>query len=32
MITEINKAWNWKGFNANEVILTNDFGTDISLK
>ena len=29
IITEINKAWNWKGFNANEIILTNDFGNVI---
>lgn len=29
MITEINKAWNWKGFNATEVIRTNEFGNVI---
>lgn len=29
MITEINKAWNWKGFNANKIIQTNDFGNVI---
>ncbi|WP_111684603.1 T6SS immunity protein Tdi1 domain-containing protein [Winogradskyella tangerina] len=29
MITEINKAWNWKGFNATEIIRTNDFGNVI---
>jgi hypothetical protein len=29
MITEINKAWNWKGFNATETILTNEFGNVI---
>ncbi len=26
MITEINKAWNWKEFNATEIIRTNEFG------
>jgi len=25
MITEINKAWNWKGFNATKIIQTNDY-------
>lgn len=29
MIDEINKAWNWKGFNATEIIRTNDFGNVI---
>jgi hypothetical protein len=29
IITEINKAWNWKGFNATKIILTNDFGNVI---
>ena len=29
MITEINKAWNWKGIIANEIIRTNDFGNVI---
>lgn len=29
MINEINKAWNWKGFNATEIIRTNDFGNVI---
>lgn len=29
MINEINKAWNWKGFNATKIILTNDFGNII---
>ena len=29
MIAEINKAWNWKGFNASEIIQTNDFGNVI---
>jgi hypothetical protein len=29
MIAEINKAWNWKGFNATEIIRTNDFGNVI---
>jgi hypothetical protein len=29
MIAEINKAWNWKGFNATEIIWTNDFGNVI---
>ena len=29
MISEINKAWNWKGFNATKIILTNDFGNAI---
>ena len=29
MITEINKAWNWKGFNAIEIIQTNEFGNII---
>lgn len=29
MITEINKAWNWKGFNATKIIQTNDFGNVI---
>lgn len=29
MTTEINKAWNWKGFNATEIIRTNDFGNVI---
>jgi hypothetical protein len=29
MISEINKAWNWKGFNTTKIILTNDFGNVI---
>ena len=29
MIVEVNKAWNWKGFNATEIIRTNDFGNVI---
>jgi len=29
MITEINKAWSWKGFNGTEIIRTNDFGNVI---
>ncbi len=29
MISEINKAWGWKGFVASEVILINDFGNII---
>ncbi|WP_179345884.1 T6SS immunity protein Tdi1 domain-containing protein [Winogradskyella ursingii] len=29
MIAEINKAWNWKGFNATEIVRTNDFGNVI---
>jgi len=29
MITEIYKAWNWKGFNATKIIQTNDFGNVI---
>ncbi|RKN80257.1 T6SS immunity protein Tdi1 domain-containing protein [Ulvibacterium marinum] len=29
MIADINKAWNWKGFNAIELIRTNDFGNVI---
>lgn len=29
MIVEINKAWNWKGFNAVEIVRTNDFGNVI---
>lgn len=29
MIKEINDAWSWKGFNATEVIRTNDFGNVI---
>lgn len=29
MIVEINKAWNWKGFNATEIVRTNDFGNVI---
>lgn len=29
MISEINKAWNWKEFNAVEIIRTNDFGNVI---
>jgi len=29
MITKINKAWNWKGFNATEIIRTNEFGNVI---
>ena len=29
MIAEINKAWNWKGFNATEIIRTNEFGNVI---
>ena len=29
MIAEINRAWNWKGFNATEIVRTNDFGNVI---
>lgn len=29
MIREINKAWNWKGFNATKIIQMNDFGNVI---
>lgn len=29
MVTEINKAWNWKGFKATEIIMSNDFGNVI---
>tara|TARA_R110000868_G_scaffold399453_3_gene673206 strand:+ start:503 stop:943 length:441 start_codon:yes stop_codon:yes gene_type:complete len=29
MITEINKAWNWRVFNATKIIQTNDFGNVI---
>ncbi len=29
MIAEINKAWSWKGFNATEIIRTNEFGNVI---
>jgi hypothetical protein len=29
MIDFINKAWNWKGFNATEIIRTNEFGNVI---
>lgn len=29
IINEINKAWNWKGFNATQIIQTNDFGNVI---
>jgi len=29
IINEINKAWNWKGFNATKIIQTNDFGNVI---
>jgi len=29
MITKINKAWKWKGFNATEIIRTNEFGNVI---
>ncbi len=29
MIAEINKSWNWKGFNATKIIRTNDFGNVI---
>ena len=29
MITEINKSWSWKGFNATDIIRTNDFGNVI---
>lgn len=29
VLAEINKAWNWSGFIASEVILTNDFGNII---
>ncbi len=29
MIDEINKAWNWKGFNAIEIVRANDFGNVI---
>ena len=29
MIAEINKAWNWKEFNATEIIRTNEFGNVI---
>lgn len=29
MVSEINRAWSWLGFVADEVILTNDFGNVI---
>ncbi len=29
MITEINKAWGWKGFNATRIVRTNNFGNVI---
>lgn len=29
MITNINKAWDWKGFKASKILLTNDFGNVI---
>lgn len=29
MIEEINKAWNWIGFKATELIMENDFGNVI---
>lgn len=29
MIAEINKAWSWRGFNATEIIRTNEFGNII---
>ncbi len=29
MIEKINKSWNWKGFNAIEIIQTNEFGNVI---
>ncbi len=29
MIAKINKAWNWKGINATEIIQTNEFGNVI---
>ncbi len=29
MIAIINKAWNWKGFNAIEIVRTNEFGNVI---
>lgn len=29
MVTEINKAWSWKGFKATEIIRINDFGNII---
>ncbi|GAA4279993.1 T6SS immunity protein Tdi1 domain-containing protein [Gaetbulibacter aestuarii] len=29
MIAEINKAWNWKGFKATEIVRTNEFGNVI---
>ncbi len=29
MINEINKAWGWIGFEAEKVLLTNDFGNVI---
>lgn len=29
MLTEINNSWNWKGFNATEIIRTNEFGNVI---
>ncbi|HIP49007.1 MAG TPA: DUF1851 domain-containing protein [Lutibacter sp.] len=29
MIAEINKSWNWKGFNATEIVQTNEFGNVI---
>lgn len=29
MIFDINNAWNWKGFKANEIIKVNDFGNVI---
>ena len=29
MISIINKAWNWKGFNATKIIRSNEFGNVI---
>ena len=29
LIAEINKAWNWKGFEATEIVRVNDFGNVI---
>ncbi len=29
MIDNINSSWNWKGFNAIEILLTNEFGNVI---
>lgn len=29
MIESINNSWNWKGFNATEIVQTNEFGNVI---